>query len=162
MSSIYDVTSTLTQTTLDAFCQKYHVPDTVHPEFPGPTQNIRNSPVVKIGVYTRFFYFANFRIPLSRFLVDVVEYFCINLSQLSVIAAAKISHFEILCRVYGYVPTVGLFRRFYVNCKNKGWMSFSKRSENAPVCHTKPLDSLKNLNNNFFWVDASVFPSSIP
>ncbi|GKC40627.1 hypothetical protein Tco_1053011, partial [Tanacetum coccineum] len=50
-----------------------------------------------------------------RFLVDVLEYFSINLSQLSVIAAAKISHFEILCRVYGYVPTIGLFRRFYVD-----------------------------------------------
>ncbi|GKC54884.1 hypothetical protein Tco_1077629 [Tanacetum coccineum] len=54
-----------------------------------------------------------------RFLADVFEYFRINLSQLSVIAATKISHFEILCRVYGYAPTVGLFRRFYVNSKNK-------------------------------------------
>ncbi|GJY13597.1 hypothetical protein Tco_0382906 [Tanacetum coccineum] len=146
----------------DAFCQKYHIPDTVHPELPGPNQNIRNSPAGKIAIYTRFFDFANFRIPLFRFLADVLEYFRINLSQLSAIAAAKISHFEILCHVHGYVSTVGLFRRFYVNSKNKGWLSFSKRSENALVCHTKPLDSLKNWNNSFFWVDASVFPSSIP
>ncbi|GJU98790.1 hypothetical protein Tco_1328061 [Tanacetum coccineum] len=139
MSSIYDVTSTLTQTALDAFCQKYHIPDTIHPELPGPNQNIRNSPVGKTGVYTRFFDFANFRIPLSMF----HEYFRISLALLSVIAAAKISHFEILCRVHGYVPTVGLFHRFYVNSKNKGWLSFSKRLENAPVCHTGPLDSLK-------------------
>ncbi|GKD56393.1 hypothetical protein Tco_1289780 [Tanacetum coccineum] len=46
----------------------------------------------------------------GRFLVDVLEYFRINLSQLSVIDAAKISHFEILCHVHGYVPTVGLFQ----------------------------------------------------
>ncbi|GJR11874.1 hypothetical protein Tco_0794526 [Tanacetum coccineum] len=162
MSSIYDVKSTLTQTTLDAFCQKYHILNIVHPELPGPNKNIRNSPTGKIGVYTRFFYFANFRIPLSRFLVDVLEYFCINLWELSVITAAKISHFEILCRIHGYVLTVALFRRFYVNSKNKGWLSFSKRSENAPVCHTKPLDSLKNWNNSFFCVDASVFSSSVP
>nr|GEW14727.1 putative transposase (putative), gypsy type [Tanacetum cinerariifolium] len=119
MSSIYDVTSTLTQTALDAFCQKYHIPGSVHLELPGPNHNIRNSPAGKIGVYTKFFDFANFRIPLFRFLVDVLEYFSINLSQLSVIAAAKISHFEILCHVHGYVPTVGLFRRFYVKSKNK-------------------------------------------
>ncbi|GJW49877.1 hypothetical protein Tco_0091228, partial [Tanacetum coccineum] len=37
----------------------------------------------------------------------ILEYFQINLSQLSVIAAAKVSHFEILCRVHGFVPTVG-------------------------------------------------------
>ncbi|GJR76804.1 hypothetical protein Tco_0089169 [Tanacetum coccineum] len=92
MSSIYDVTSTLTQTALDAFCQKYHIPDTIHPKLPGPNQNIRNSLAGKTGVYTRFFDFANFRIPLSRFL----EYFRINLAQLFVIAAAKISHFDSL------------------------------------------------------------------
>nr|GEV45994.1 reverse transcriptase domain-containing protein [Tanacetum cinerariifolium] len=53
------------------------------------------------------------------------------MSQLSVIAAAKVSHFEILCCVHGFVSTVGNFRRFYINSKNKGWMSFSKRSDTA-------------------------------
>ncbi|GJX68970.1 hypothetical protein Tco_0304697 [Tanacetum coccineum] len=41
-------------------------------------------------------------------------------------------------------------------------MFFSKRSDNAPVCYTKPLDSLKIWNDHFFWVDASVFPISVP
>ncbi|GJW09835.1 hypothetical protein Tco_1575662 [Tanacetum coccineum] len=41
-------------------------------------------------------------------------------------------------------------------------MSFSKHSENAQVCYTKPLDSLKNWNDHFFWVDASVLPLAIP
>ncbi|GKE27139.1 hypothetical protein Tco_1442523, partial [Tanacetum coccineum] len=101
-------------------------------------------------------------IPLSQFIVDILEYFQINLSQLSVIAAAKVSYFEILCCVNGFVPTVGNFRRFYINSKNKGWISFSKRAENAPVCYTRPLDSLKNWNDHFFWVDASAFPFVVP
>nr|GEY01798.1 hypothetical protein [Tanacetum cinerariifolium] len=43
-----------------------------------------------------------------------------------------------------------------------GWMSFSKRSgKNTPQCYTKPLDSLKNLNNRFFWVDERVFPTVV-
>ncbi|GJW43410.1 gypsy type transposase [Tanacetum coccineum] len=62
-----------------------------------------------------------------------IRHFRINISQLSVIGAAKVSHFEILCRVYGIIPTVGLFWCFYVNSKKNGWMSFSKRSDNAPV-----------------------------
>ncbi|GKC67461.1 hypothetical protein Tco_1100059 [Tanacetum coccineum] len=41
-------------------------------------------------------------------------------------------------------------------------MYFSKRLENSQVCYTKPLDSLKNWNDNFFWVDASVLPHAIP
>ncbi|GJW84370.1 gypsy type transposase [Tanacetum coccineum] len=90
-------------------------------------------PAGKIRLYTRFFDYANFRLPLSTFLVDILRHFRINISQLSVIGEAKVSHFEILCRVYGIIPTVGLFRCFYVNSKKNGWMSFSKRSDNAPV-----------------------------
>ncbi|GJY75357.1 hypothetical protein Tco_0480473 [Tanacetum coccineum] len=145
-----------------ATTSKYRIPDVVHPKLPTPNQSIHDSPVGKIGVYTRFFDFANIRIPLSQFLVDVFKYFRINLSQVFVIVAAKVSHFEILCRVHDYVPTIGLFRRFYVNSKNKGWMSFSKRSDTAPVYYTKPLDSLKHWNDSFFWVDASIFPLSVP
>nr|GEY09232.1 hypothetical protein [Tanacetum cinerariifolium] len=41
-------------------------------------------------------------------------------------------------------------------------MSFSKRpGKNTPQCYTKPLDSLKNLNNRFFWVDERVFPTVV-
>ncbi|GJY74047.1 hypothetical protein Tco_0478478 [Tanacetum coccineum] len=116
----------------------------------------------KIGVYTRFFEYANFRLPLSTFLVNVLRHYHIHISQLSVIGAAKVSHFEILCRVHGFEPTVGLFRCFYVNSKNKGWLSFSKRQGNDAVCYTKPLDSLKSWNDHFFWVDAFACPASFP
>nr|GEV96983.1 hypothetical protein [Tanacetum cinerariifolium] len=41
-------------------------------------------------------------------------------------------------------------------------MSFSKRPGSDAVCYTKPLDSLKNWNDHFFWVDAFAFPASFP
>ncbi|GKC97266.1 hypothetical protein Tco_1167541 [Tanacetum coccineum] len=41
-------------------------------------------------------------------------------------------------------------------------MSFSKRPGNDAVCYTKPLDSLKNWNDHFFWVDAFACPASFP
>ncbi|GJU36213.1 gypsy type transposase [Tanacetum coccineum] len=56
----------------------------------------------------------------------------IHISQLSVIGAAKVSHFEILCRVHGFEPTVGLFH------------------------------SLKSWNDHFFWVDAFACPTFFP
>nr|GEY09386.1 protein FAR1-related sequence 5-like [Tanacetum cinerariifolium] len=38
----------------------------------------------------------------------------------------------------------------------------SKRpGKNTPQCYTKPLDSLKNWNNRFFWVDECVFPTIV-
>nr|GEY44922.1 hypothetical protein [Tanacetum cinerariifolium] len=77
-----------------------------------------------------------------------------------VIGAAKVSHFEINFRVLNIVPTLSLFRLFYILSFNSGWMSFSKRpGKNTPQCYTKPLDSLKNQNNRLFWVDKRVFPT---
>ncbi|GJY03877.1 hypothetical protein Tco_0369817 [Tanacetum coccineum] len=138
MSSITDIKSVLTQKALKIFCETFHIPNEVHPQLPSPNQTIHEMPTGKICVYTRFFEYANFRLPLSNFLVNVLKHYRIHISQLSVIAAAKVSHFEILCRVHGFEPTVGLFRCFYVNSKNKGW------------------------NDPFFWVDAFACPASFP
>ncbi|GJW29856.1 hypothetical protein Tco_0046731 [Tanacetum coccineum] len=162
MINITDIKSVLTQKGLDTFCYKLHIPDDVYPQLPSPNQTIHEMLAGKIGVYTRFFEYANFRLPLSTFLVNVLRHYRINLSQLSVIATAKVSHFEILCRVHSIEPTVDLFRCFYVNSKNKGWMSFSKRPDNDAVCYTKPLDSLKHWNDHFFWVDSFSCPASFP
>ncbi|GJZ56345.1 hypothetical protein Tco_0611538 [Tanacetum coccineum] len=133
MSNITDIKYVLTQKGLDIFCHKFHILEDVHPQLPSPNQTIHEMPTGKIGVYTRFFEYANFRLPLSTFLVNVLRHYRINLSQLSVIAAAKVSHFEILCRVHNIEPTVGLFHCFYINSKNKGWMSFSKRPDSDDV-----------------------------
>ncbi|GJV49626.1 hypothetical protein Tco_1439838 [Tanacetum coccineum] len=159
MSTITDVKCVLSQRAFDVFCEKFHIPKEVHPILPNRGNTIHERPVGKIRLYTRFFDFANFRLPLSTFLVDILRYFRINISQLSVIGAAKVSHFEILCRVHGIVPTVGLFHCFYVNSKKNEWMSFIKRTDKSPVCYTKPLDSLKNWNDHFFWVDEFACPA---
>ncbi|GJS92219.1 gypsy type transposase [Tanacetum coccineum] len=141
---------------------EYFILKNLHPELPGREDHIVDFPEGKIGVYIKKIEFANFRIPISQFLFDILGYYQIHLSQLSVIGAAKVSHFEINCRVLNIIPTVNLFRVFYVPSYNSGWMSFSKRpGKNTPQCYTKPLDSLKNWNNRFFWVDEKVFPTVV-
>ncbi|GJZ48081.1 hypothetical protein Tco_0601913 [Tanacetum coccineum] len=75
--SIDSIKSILTQSALDALCEKFYIPDIVYPELPGRNDRIH-----------------------------ILEYFQINLSQLSIIAAAKVSHFKILCCVYSFVPTI--------------------------------------------------------
>ncbi|GJX64244.1 hypothetical protein Tco_0298587 [Tanacetum coccineum] len=144
------------------FTSEYGIPEGLHPELPGPEETIMDFLEGKVGVYTKFFEFANYRIPLSQFLFDILGYYQIHLSQLSVIGAAKVSHFEIICRVLNIIPTLNLFRVFYTPSYNSGWMSFSKRpGKNTPQCYTKPLDSLKNWNNLFFWVDERIFPTVV-
>nr|GEX96595.1 hypothetical protein [Tanacetum cinerariifolium] len=50
---------------------------------------------------------------------------------------------------------------FYTSSYTKGWTSFVKRSDADPVCHSIPLDSVKNWNDYFFWVDSTAFPLSV-
>ncbi|GKE38710.1 hypothetical protein Tco_1462115, partial [Tanacetum coccineum] len=105
-SSIYSVTSVLTQKDLDLHCVAFNISTELRPEFPDRDSTIKDSPERKIGMYTRFIEFANYRIPLSKFLLCVLKYYQINFSQLSVISAAKASHFEIICRALGRIPTM--------------------------------------------------------
>ena len=109
---------------------------------------------------------CNFRIPLSVFLLRVLQYYQIHLSQLSVLAACRISHFEIFCWALGGVPTVPLFRKFYYNGVNNGWMTLEKRKGPkdlvVPCCYTAVLDSVKNWKTHFFFVKKTIFPISVP
>nr|GEX15732.1 hypothetical protein [Tanacetum cinerariifolium] len=117
----------------DQHCATFSIPAELRPELPERNAIIKYSPEGKIGMYTHFIEFANYRIPLSKFLLCVLEYYHINLSQLSVIGAAKVSHFEVMCRALGRIPTLGTFRRFYVNLISNGWLSFSKRGVGTSV-----------------------------
>ncbi|GJU31310.1 hypothetical protein Tco_1174899 [Tanacetum coccineum] len=157
-----DAVSTISEEYLLEFTSEYGNPEGLHSELPGPEETIMDFPEGKVGVYTKFFEFANYRIPLSQFLFDILGYYQIHLSQLSVIGAAKVSHFKINCRVLNIIPTLNLFRVFYIPSYNSGWMSFSKRpGRNTSQCYTKPLDNLKNWNNHFFWVDERIFPTVV-
>nr|GEU71986.1 putative transposase (putative), gypsy type [Tanacetum cinerariifolium] len=109
MSAITDVKCVLTQKVLDVLCNKFHFPEEVHPVLPNQNDTMHERPAGKIRLYTRFYDFANFRLPLSTFLVDVPRHFHINISQLSILGAATVFYFEILCHVYGIIPIVGLF-----------------------------------------------------
>nr|GFA57122.1 transposase (putative), gypsy type [Tanacetum cinerariifolium] len=72
------------------FTSEYGISEVLRPELPGPGDRIVDFPEGKVGVYTRFFEFANFRLPISQFLFDVLGYYQIHISQLSVIGAAKV------------------------------------------------------------------------
>nr|GEV62363.1 transposase (putative), gypsy type [Tanacetum cinerariifolium] len=82
--------STISQEYLLEFTFEYGIPESLHPKLPGPEDPIVEFPEGKIGVYTKFFEFANFRIPILQFLFDILGHYQIHLSQLSVIGAAKV------------------------------------------------------------------------
>ncbi|GJR42319.1 hypothetical protein Tco_1310422 [Tanacetum coccineum] len=84
-----DAVSTISEEYLLEFTLEYGIPESLHPELPGPEETIMDFPEGKVGVYTMFFEFANYRIPLSQFLFDILRHYQMHLSKLLVIGAAK-------------------------------------------------------------------------
>ncbi|GKA16266.1 gypsy type transposase, partial [Tanacetum coccineum] len=58
----------LTQEHLDAICAKYFVPEEVHPQLPSSDATMHERPTGKVGMYTRFFDYANYRMDLNAFI----------------------------------------------------------------------------------------------
>ncbi|GJS18764.1 hypothetical protein Tco_0413236 [Tanacetum coccineum] len=104
--------STISQEYLLEFTLEYGISEGLHPELPGRGDRIVDFLEVKVGVYTKFFEFANFRIPISQFLFDILCHYQIYLSQLSVIGAAKVNE-----KVF---PTVMDACRGHVLCGGRG------------------------------------------
>nr|GEU54193.1 transposase (putative), gypsy type [Tanacetum cinerariifolium] len=98
--------TTISHEYLLEFTSEYGISEALHSELSGLEDRIVVFLEGKIVVYTKFFKFAKFRLLLSQFLFDILGYYQIHLSQLSVIGVAKVSHFEINCRVFYIVPTL--------------------------------------------------------
>ncbi|GKB00013.1 hypothetical protein Tco_0828006 [Tanacetum coccineum] len=93
MGSITSIKCVLTQEHLDAICAKYFVPEEVHPQLPSSDATMHERPTGKVGMYTRFFDYANYRIPFSNFFVSVLTHFRIPFSQLYVFGSSKNDYF---------------------------------------------------------------------
>ena len=102
------------------FSSDYFVPLDVHPEAPDVDACISDFPEGKIGLYTKFFEYANYRVPISVFLSDLLNHYRLHISQLHYIGAAKVSNFEVNCRLLAIEPTVDLFRSFYHSTWSNG------------------------------------------
>ncbi|GJS12600.1 hypothetical protein Tco_0407072 [Tanacetum coccineum] len=142
---------------LREFTSEYYIPFALHPVVPAASASIADFPVGKVGVYTRFFEFANQRVPLSLFMCNVLNHYRLHISQLHCIGAAKITNFEVNCRLLAIHPTVHLFRAFYHTSWSNGWVSFSKRAGRLQ-CYTEKLDALRRWREMFFWVDDALVP----
>ena len=99
----------------------------MRPEAPDVNACIADFPEGKIGLYTKFFEYANYRVPISIFLSDLLNHYRLHISQLYCIGAAKVSNFEVNCRLLVIEPTIALFRVFYHTTWSNGWVSFAKR-----------------------------------
>jgi hypothetical protein len=117
----------------------------------------------KIGIYVQQVKLGGVRIPFSSFLLAVIGYFRVHISQLVPIGLNRVTLFEVRCYSLDVVPTVPLFRVFYRLCKQGHWFSFESRTgKRALKCFDELLTGLKFWKDFFFFIDRRAIPDAMP
>ncbi|GJW89886.1 hypothetical protein Tco_0167439 [Tanacetum coccineum] len=118
-------------------------------------------PADAIGIYSEFLRFSSVRVPFSTFILSVLKYFKVHISQLIHLGLNKVVSFEVVCHDLNIVPTVTFFRVFQCLCKQGDWFSFSKHRNTEDVCMDDGPSSLKKWKNKFFLIDHRVIPEHL-
>ncbi|KAF5756231.1 hypothetical protein HanRHA438_Chr17g0822251 [Helianthus annuus] len=98
------------------------------------------------------FDYCNYRLPLTKFLIDVLMFHQVHLSQMNPFGLAKVSHFELSCRGLGSDPDLDVFRTFYRLNRTGDRYTFEVRNKNA-TCFSWITSSMKYGKDRFFLMD---------
>ena len=141
----------------------FGLPEDLHPRVPPKGMTMDQLPEDAIGLYAEYFFEGGLVVPFSTFLLDVIRYFKVHLSQLVPLGMHRATLFEVYCRSMHIPPTTPLFRVFYKLSKQGDWFSFEKRiHKNRKVCFGEFPSCLKGWKYNFFFIDRRAIPFAMP
>ena len=101
------------------------------------------------------------RIPVTRFLVAVLQKYGLHISQMSPFGVMRVMHFEATCRSLRMEPVFEYFNVFYkLEVREIGWYSFTERTKGMSVTITKSSPkTLCDWKRCFFYVKAEILPA---
>ncbi|KAJ0818046.1 hypothetical protein HanPI659440_Chr00c04g0712461 [Helianthus annuus] len=152
--------SVLTQRQLNKFVREYNIPLDLNPVLPSKDETIYPFRQGKFPLYTRVSNFANYRVPFSRFLIRVLQFFRVHISQVNPFGISRVNHFEISCRALDQKPDLNVFRYFYEFITAGDWYTFAHR-KGIPPPSSDERSSLKNWKDNFLWLDDRCLPEDM-
>ncbi|MFS7951739.1 hypothetical protein Hanom_Chr07g00598661 [Helianthus anomalus] len=118
---------------LQWYVDKYAIPASLHHVLPEKDTPIYPFVPGKIGVYTRLFDYCNYRLPLTKFLIEVLLFHEVHLSQMNPFGLAKVCHFELACHGLGSDPDLDVFRAFYKLNRSSSWYTFELERLDGPL-----------------------------
>ncbi|GJW47659.1 hypothetical protein Tco_0079305 [Tanacetum coccineum] len=149
---------TLSKNDLKDLVKTYRIPLDLHTRLPDVRFTMDRLPTDAIGIYSEFLWFSCVRVPFSTFLLFVLKYFKVHISQLVPLGLNKVVSFEVVCRDLNIVPTVTLFCVFQCLCKQGDWFSFSKCRNTEDVLMDDGPSILKKWKDKFFLIDRKAVP----
>ena len=146
-----------------AVVKAFGIPEDLHPRIPPSGMTMNRLPEDAIGLYAEYFFEGGLVVPFSTFLLEVIRYFKVHISQLVPLGMHRATLFEVYCRSMHIPPTTPLFRVFYKLSKQGDWFSFEKRiHRNRKVCFGEFPSCLKGWKYNFFLIDRRAIPFAMP
>lgn len=154
---------TLSREALALFLDDYPIPKEHKVILPKSNQSIYDAPKGYVGLYTHAFTHSNLRIPLHPLFLELLQYYQVHISRFNPFGLAKLTTYIVMCKAYGYEPTLNVLRGFLNLCPGGDWLTLSKRNdENVPVLITKPFTNITNWKGKFFYVQDTIIPSGYP
>ncbi|CAH1446833.1 unnamed protein product [Lactuca virosa] len=123
ISHIRTIRSKLSVRSMSSIVRKYDIDAKFHPRPPGPGDAIANAPKDFVGVY-RVFFKSGLRLPALDFLETILDYYGLHIAQITPNGFRKILCFLLLCIALDIVPSITIFRHFYLPMSNGDWVSF--------------------------------------
>ncbi|MFS7905663.1 hypothetical protein Hanom_Chr01g00050361 [Helianthus anomalus] len=128
--------------------------------YPPSGSTALDAPPGFITLYAAFFREGNFRLPVTKFVADVLRGYGLHISQINAIGLPRITHFEFVCRSYRVEPTFQMFNTFYSVTYSSGFYSFQARTAVVPVC-SAPIKGIHDWKQKFFYIRRGVIPSEM-
>ena len=142
---------TLSREALATFLRDYPIPKQYKVMLPNKDQSIYDAPKGYVGLYTHAFTRSNLRIPLHPLFLELLQYYEVHISRLNPFGLAKLTTYIVMCKAYGYEPTLTVLRGFLNLCPGGDWLTLSKRGElDVPVLITKPFTNIRTRKGSSF------------
>ncbi|MFS7939580.1 hypothetical protein Hanom_Chr05g00453461 [Helianthus anomalus] len=116
----------------------------------------------KITLFSYFFKFCNFRLPITKFCKLVLDHYPIHISQLHSLGLVKLRQFEFACIALGHIPELTVFRAFFVLVWKPPFFTFDRRDTDVYCLRDIPASSKdKDWKKKFFYINAGVIPGEM-
>jgi hypothetical protein len=93
-------------------CKDHCFPAEFEAEFPALGFSATDNPDRNITIYAVWFLNGNLRIPVTTFLISLLGYYGIHISQLHMMRLCQITNFEFCCRALKIAPQTAMFNYF--------------------------------------------------
>ncbi|KAL4582713.1 hypothetical protein LXL04_007272 [Taraxacum kok-saghyz] len=139
------VTCSFTSDNLDEIIENFKISPTLQLMIPAPNQTIKTPPEGFVGIYQQFLK-AGLRFPVFTFLKTVLQHYNLHIAQLAPNSFRKIISFVMLSRALGVVPSLTLFRHFFVTLVTGDWVTFTRRQGLDDICDGLPTLIKRNYD----------------